>query len=75
MGYISCMEEMTNVYKIFVGKNKNKKLLGRPRYGWKSFIKMQYKETGYKCIDWIHLAQDRKQWLELKATILNLQVS
>jgi hypothetical protein len=72
MRHLSFVEEMTNVYKILVGKNKKKKPFGGPRYGWKSFIKMNYNETGYKCIDWIHLAQDRKQWREL--TALNLQI-
>jgi hypothetical protein len=40
-----CMEEMTNVYKMLVGKNKKKKPLGRTIYGWKSFSKNCYKET------------------------------
>lgn len=69
------MEELTNMYKILVEKNKKQKPLGRPRYGWNRFIKIDYKETGYKCIDWIHLAQDMKQWRELRTTILDLQFS
>jgi hypothetical protein len=31
-GYVACMGEMINAYKMLVGKSEGKILLGRPRY-------------------------------------------
>jgi hypothetical protein len=38
-------------------------------------IKMGLKETGYKVVDWIHLAHDRDQWRVLMQTLMDLIVS
>jgi hypothetical protein len=35
-----------NVYKVFVGKPEEKRLLVRPRHRWKGNIKMDLKEMG-----------------------------
>jgi hypothetical protein len=37
-------------------------------------IKMDLREIGLECVDWIHLAQDRDQWLAVVNTVMNLQV-
>jgi hypothetical protein len=34
-----------------------------------------FKGTGCENVDWIHLAQDRVQWLVLVITVMNLRVS
>jgi len=34
---------------------------------------MNLRETGWKVVDWIHLAQDRDQWRALVNTIMNLR--
>jgi hypothetical protein len=49
-----------DVYKLLVGKPEGKRPLGRPRITWQD-INMDLKETGCKCADWTHLAQDRVQ--------------
>jgi hypothetical protein len=36
---------------------------------------MDLRETGWEGVDWMHLAQDRDQWLALVNMVLNLQVS
>jgi hypothetical protein len=46
----------------------------RPRHRWEDKIKMDLKETGHKCVDQIHLVQDRDQWWALVNKITNLQV-
>jgi len=33
---------------------------------------MHLKEIGWEGVDWIHLAQDRDQWLVLVNTVINL---
>jgi hypothetical protein len=57
-GHVARMEEeKKNVYRILVGKSEGKKPLGRPRRGWIDNIKMDLREIGWHCMDWIDLAQ------------------
>jgi hypothetical protein len=55
------MEEMTNAFKILVGKPEGKKLLGNLGVDGKIILKC-LREIGWKSTDWIHLAQNRDQW-------------
>jgi hypothetical protein len=48
--------------------------LGRPRRRLVDNIKMNLREIGWDCIDWIDLAQDRDQWRALVNTVMNLRV-
>jgi hypothetical protein len=48
--------------------------LGRPRCRWVDNIKMDLREIGWDCVDWVDLAQDRDQWRALVNTVLNLRV-
>jgi hypothetical protein len=50
--------EMRNVYIVLVGKPEWKRPLGRPRYRWEEDIRVNLRETGWKDVDWMHLAQD-----------------
>jgi hypothetical protein len=36
--------------------------------------KMDLREIGWDCIDWIDVAQDRDQWRALVNMLINLQV-
>jgi hypothetical protein len=51
-----------NSYGILVGKPEGKRPLGRPKRRWVDNIKMDLRETGWDCVDWIDIAQDRDQW-------------
>jgi hypothetical protein len=42
--------------------------------GWVENIKMDLREIGWDCMDWIELAQDRGQWRALGNTAMNLRV-
>jgi hypothetical protein len=53
------MGEMTNVYKILVGKHEGKRPLGKPRHKWKDNIRMDLREIRWEGVDWMHLAKDR----------------
>jgi hypothetical protein len=48
-----------NACRILVGKPEGKRPLGRPRRRWVDNIKMDLREIGWDCMDWIDLAQDR----------------
>jgi hypothetical protein len=37
-------------------------------------IKMDLREIGWGCMDWIDLGQDRNQWRALVNTAMNLRV-
>jgi hypothetical protein len=37
-------------------------------------IKIDLREIGWDCVDWIDLAQDRDQWRALLNTVMNLRV-
>jgi hypothetical protein len=47
------------MYKIMARKHEGKRLLVRLRHRWEDNIKMDLKEVGWECVDWIHLTQDR----------------
>jgi hypothetical protein len=52
---------MVHAYKIVVGKPEGKRPLGRPRHRREDNIRMDLREIGWECVDWIQLAQDRDQ--------------
>jgi hypothetical protein len=45
------MGDMTNAYRILVGKRQGKRQVGRPRYRWKNNNKMGLKEMGLEGVD------------------------
>jgi hypothetical protein len=47
--------EKRNAYRILVGKPEGKRPLGRPRRRWVDNIKMDLREIGWDCVDWIWL--------------------
>jgi hypothetical protein len=74
MGRTCSTNEKRNAYKIFVGKPKGKRKLGRPRCRWVGNIKMNLREIGSGNMDWIDLAQDMEQCRALVNTVMNLRV-
>jgi hypothetical protein len=65
---------MRNAHKIVFGKPEGKRPHGRPRLRWENNIRMDLTEMGWKCVDWIHLAQDRDHWRAILNMAMNLQV-
>ena len=68
------MGQGRRVYRVLVGKPEGKRPLGRPRRRWEDNIKMDLKEVGGACGDWMELAQDRDRWRALVSTVMNLRV-
>jgi hypothetical protein len=73
-GHVARMGEGRNVYRVLVGKPVVKRPLERPRRRWNDGIKMDFRETGYKGVEWIHLAQDRDRWRALVYMVMNLRI-
>jgi hypothetical protein len=68
------MGEMTNVYKVLVGKPEGKRPLRRHMHGWEDNIRMDLRKIGWEVMDCILQAQDRDQWWAVVNTVLNLLV-
>jgi hypothetical protein len=73
-GHVARMDQGRGVHKVLVGKPERKRPLGRPRSRWKDNIKMDLREVGRGCGDWMELAQDRDRWRALVSTAMNFWV-
>jgi len=62
------------VYRVLVGKSEGRRPLGRPRRRWEDNIRMDLREVGCGCGDWMELAQDRDRWRVLVSAVMNLRV-
>jgi hypothetical protein len=62
------------VYKVLVGKPEGERTLGRPRRRCEEGIRIDRRETGLGCVEWIQLAQDRDRWRSVVNTMMNLRV-
>jgi hypothetical protein len=56
-GHVARMGEKRNVYRIFVGKPKERRSLGTPRRRWIDNIKMDLSEIGLSVVDldWLRI--------------------
>jgi hypothetical protein len=66
--------EGRGVHRGLVRKPEGKRPLGRPRYRWEDNIKMDLREVGGGCGDWMELVQDRDRWRALVSMVRNLRV-
>jgi hypothetical protein len=68
------MGEGIGVYRVLVGRPKDKRPLERPKHRWEDNTRMDLREIGINVANWIWLAQDRVQWRAFVNTVMNLQV-
>jgi len=73
-GHVARMGEERGVYRVLVGKPEGSRPLGRPRHRWVDNIRIDLREVGCGCMDWIGLAQDRERWRTLVSAVMNLRV-
>jgi hypothetical protein len=73
-GHVARMGEKRKVYKVLVGKLKGRRPHGRPRRRWEDGVRMDLREIGLGCVDWIRLAQDRDRWRAVVSVVMNLRV-
>jgi hypothetical protein len=71
---VARMGEERKVCKVLVGKPEGKRPLGRTRCRWEVGIRMDLRETGWRSVEWIQLAQDRDRWRALVNTVMNIRV-
>ena len=58
-GYVVCIEDRKDSYRVVVGRPDGKRQLGRPGHRWEDIMKMDIQEVGWEGMDWIDLAEDR----------------
>jgi len=73
-GHVARMGEGRVVYRVLVGKPEGRRPLGRPRRRWEDNIRMDLREMGCGCVDWMQLAQDRDMCRALESAVMNLLV-
>ena len=73
-GHVARMRERRGVYRVLVGKPEGRRPLERPRRRWEDNIRMDLREVGCGCVDWMKLAQDRDRWRALVSSVMNLRV-
>jgi hypothetical protein len=60
-GHVAHTGDMKHAYKILVRRPRRRE----------DTIRIHLRETWWKSVDWIHLAQDREQWRALVKTVMN----
>jgi hypothetical protein len=58
----------------FGGKTRRRETTRKMGRRWKGGIRMDLKEIGWRCMDWIQPAQDRDRLRALVNTVTNLRV-
>jgi len=74
VGHVARMGEGRGVYRVLVGKPEGRRPLGRPRRRWEDNIRMDLREVGCGCVDWMELAKDWGMWRALVSAVMNLRV-
>jgi hypothetical protein len=70
-GHVACMGEGRGVYRVLVGKPEGRRPLGRPKRRGEDNIRMDLREEGCGCVDWI---EDRDRWHVLVSALMNVRV-
>jgi hypothetical protein len=73
-GQVARMGEGRGVCRVLVRKPEGKRPLGRPRRRWEDNVRMDLKEVGCGCEDWIGLVQDRESWRAFVSAVRSLRV-
>ena len=74
-GRVAGTGEMSDAYRVLVGKPEGERPLGRPRRRSNYNIKMKIQEVGCGCMNCIDLAQDSYRWGALVNAVMDLQLS
>jgi hypothetical protein len=67
-------EDERCVQKMLVGNSEGNRPLERPGHRSEGNFKIDLKKARWDCVDWIHLAGDRVQWMSRIDTAQNFPV-
>jgi hypothetical protein len=56
------------------GETGGKETTGGPRRRWEDNIRVDLREVGCGCVDWMELAQDRDRWRAPLSAVMNFRV-
>ena len=73
-GHVACIGKSRAVYRVWVGKPKGKRPLGRPKRRWDDNIKMDLKEVECEGMDWTDVVMDRDSRRALVNAVMNLRI-
>jgi hypothetical protein len=73
-GHVARIGEGRGVYRVLVGKPEGRRPLGRHRCRWEDNIRMDLREVGCGCVDWMELAQHRDRWRAFVCAVMKLRV-
>jgi hypothetical protein len=73
-GACSAYGEGRGVYRVLVRKPEGRRPLGRSRHRWEDNIRIDLREVGCGCVDWMELAQGRDRWRALVSAVLIFRV-
>jgi hypothetical protein len=66
--------KIRNTCRNLIGKPEQKRPLGRPRCRREANVGIDLREIGWEGVEWIHLAQDTKEWPVLINIVVNFRV-
>ena len=72
--HVARMVEGRGVYRVLVWKPEGRRPLRRPRRRWEDNIRMDLREVGCGCVDWMEMVQDMDRWWPLVNAVMNLRV-
>jgi hypothetical protein len=55
-GYVACVGDRRDAYRVLVVRPDGKRPCGRPRLRWEDNFKIDLQEVGWGGVDWIDLA-------------------
>jgi hypothetical protein len=73
-GHVACVGRNRGAYRILMARFERRRPLGRPMCRLENDIRIDLQEVGWRCMNWIDLAQDRGRWQAFVKGIMNLHV-
>jgi hypothetical protein len=73
-GYVARMGEGRGVCSVLVENPNERRTLGRPTSKWEDNIRMDLRQVGCGCVEWMELAQDRDRWRALVSAVIILRI-
>ena len=62
------------MYRFLMGEPEGRIPQGRSRRRWEDNNRMDLREVGCGCVEWMELAKDRDSWRALVSAVMNLRV-